>query len=365
MPDAFRIESHKLIYHPERVAQLQAAGEDWEKAKHVYPIYVEITPIGACNHRCGFCAFDYVGYKPVALDVDLLRERLPEMGRLGVKSVMYAGEGEPLLHKKINEIVAITEDAGIDASFTTNATVLPDGFAEEALPRISWIKASINAGNADTYAKIHGTKARDFDKALENLRTMVAARNAQGSDCVLGAQILLLPENEGEIEALARICRDDVGLDYLVVKPYSQHHSSITQKYANLEYTSFQDLEKGLEGMSTADFSLVFRSATMRKYTETDRYPRCYSVPFLWAYVMADGTVSACGAYLLDETFDLGNIQDQTFEQIWIGEKRRKNFEFVRNELNIDQCRRNCRMDEVNRYLHQLMDAPPPHVNFI
>jgi hypothetical protein len=37
---------------------------------------------------------------------------------------------------------------------------------------------------------------------------------------------------------------------------------------------------------------------------------------------------------------------------------------FVKNELNIDKCRVNCRMDPVNRYLWDLK-SPPAHVNFI
>jgi len=362
--DKHLIDSHKLHFHPDRVAQYLAGRDDWEKAKGVYPIYIEVSPIGACNHRCTFCAVDYIGYKTVSLDMDVLRKNLPLMGQMGVRSIMYAGEGEPLLHKQINEIVVLTKKSGIDVSFTTNMSFMPKGFTEEALGSVSWIKASVNAGTAETYSQIHRTKAAHFDTTIDNLRQLVEAKRRNKFETTVGVQCLLLPENQHEIETLAKLCQE-IGVDYLVVKPYSQHEFSNTRTYEDLSYQQFLSMEDRLSSLNTDTFSLIFRSNTMRKYDDGNRYPRCYATPFMWAYIMANGTVSGCSAYLLDNRFEYGNINDATFPEIWEGERRHKSFDYVRNELDIKECRRNCRMDEINRYLYQLTDARPAHANFI
>ncbi|WP_107328663.1 radical SAM protein [Metapseudomonas otitidis] len=364
--DRFRIDSHKLIYHPQRVAQMLDAGDDWEKAKKVYPIYVEVSPVGACNHRCTFCAVDYIGYQARMLDAPQFAERLAEMGQLGVRSIMYAGEGEPLLHKKINEIVEATRAAGIDVSFTTNATVMNEAFIKRSLPLTSWIKVSLNAGTAETYAKVHGTKPRDFDRVVENLKNAVAAKRRHGLACTLGAQAVLLPENAHEMVTLATLCRE-IGLDYLVVKPYSQHLFSDTHLYEGINYTNYLPLARDLRGLSTDDFQVVFRENTMKKYMESEesRYTHCNATPFFWAYVMADGSVYGCSAYLLDKRFMYGNLNERSFQSVWEGPEREENFRYVRHQLNIKDCRKNCRMDEINRYLFSLREGNIEHMNFI
>lgn len=369
MSDRYAIDSHKLIYHPQRVARFLDAGNVWERVKSIYPLYVEISPVGACNHRCTFCAVDYVGYKPVRLSLEVIERALAEMGQQGVKSVMFAGEGEPMLHTGIDRMVMAASAAGIDTAMTTNASILSDTFIERALPLMSWIKASVNAGTAETYARIHQTRELEFERVLANLKRMVEARRSGGYSCVLGAQILLLPENAAEIETLAQICRDEIGLDYLVVKPYSQHAFSVTRLYQSLNYNyqAYTELQSRLAAMSTDNFSVVYRENTMNKHDKGDahRYSCCHATPAFWAYVMSTGAVYGCSAYLLDPRFDYGNINESSFRDIWEGESRRNNFRYVREELDIRECRLNCRMDEVNRYLDRLVKQDVQHINFI
>jgi hypothetical protein len=80
---------------------------------------------------------------------------------------------------------------------------------------------------------------------------------------------------------------------------------------------------------------------------------------------MADGSVCGCSAYLLDDKFMYGSITDQTFKSVWEGPEREACFHYVREKLDIKECRINCRMDEVNRYLFNLVEDRIEHVNFI
>lgn len=366
MTDTYGIDSHKLIYHPKRVAQWLDGKDDWERAKLVYPIYMEVSPVGACNHRCTFCAVDYIGYQAQRLDVKILTERLKEMGQLGVKSIMYAGEGEPMLHKEINQIVKATFDAGIDVSFTTNGTLMNASFIEQSLALTAWIKVSLNAGSVENYASIHQTKGSDFDLVLNNLQAAVAHKKAHGLTCTLGAQILLLPENRHEVAILAGICKK-IGLDYLVVKPYSQHLFSETRRYENLRYDDLLGMAEELETFNGNGFNVVFREQSMKNYSqsETQRYQTCHATPYFWAYIMSDGEVYGCSAYLTDQRFTYGNINQHSFQDIWESEKRRQNWHYIAHELDISQCRKNCRMEAVNQYLDKLAANQPAHVNFI
>ena len=355
MSDDFGIDSHKLHLHPARVAQWLEAGDDWEKAKKVVPIYWEITTSAACSHRCTFCSVDAIGYPNDFLDAEILKERIAEAGHCGVKSVMFAGTGEPLLHKRISEITESAVRSGVDVAFTTNGVLLNK---LQPINLCTWIKVSLNAGRQETYAKVHQTNPKDWDRVWSGISGAVKRKGS----CTIGVQAVVLPENVYEMRELASLCVD-AGVDYLVLKPYSQGTFSITHQYEDTDYAAMRSYLEAVNDFDTKTFKVIYRAQAMNEEIERKhRYPKCLATPNFWVYAMGNGDIFTCSAHLMDRRFSIGNINTQSFQEIWEGEGRRQNWELMRS-FNISQCRLNCRMNLQNRYLHSLTHTP--HSAFI
>jgi MoaA/NifB/PqqE/SkfB family radical SAM enzyme len=398
------IDSHKLVYHREWVKKWHSAQNNWELAKTIYPIYIEISPAGQCNHRCPWCAADYIGYKNRLLDPGRFRFILEGMTNRrrggeewnGVKSIMFAGEGEPTLHPKLAQMIGDTKRANIDVALTTNGTKMNAEFIDEALPYITWIKISLDAASASVHALNHHTTLEQFATAVQDpayalkLGTELTARfkgefrrilqnieyacqqnRKRGLNCMIGAQLLMNPTNIGEVYKFAKLMKG-VGCDYCVIKPYSQGLYSINRQEnilgPDFHYDDFLHLGGKLKELSGPNYNVVFRSKAMQSHEDQNRHcPICQAVPMAWGYIMTTGEFSSCGcgAFLPqdvdagDRRFVLGDINKQSFQEIWESERRRENWEFVRNRLDISECRKNCRMDAINRFLGSIKDIEP------
>ena len=162
------LDGTKLLHHPRRLA-------DWQSGKRVFPLHLDISPAGACNHRCVFCIVDYKEHRKGFLNGSILKKLLRDGAQLGVKSVLFAGDGEPLLNRDLPDAIVEGHDHGLSLALNTNAVMLKEDVAEIVLPRLEWMRVSVAAGTAATYAEIHKCKERDFERAIENVAFVVAA----------------------------------------------------------------------------------------------------------------------------------------------------------------------------------------------
>lgn len=353
MATDIRMDSHKLIYHPDVVSR-------WMNGENIYPIEIEISPSGACNHRCVFCAVDYIGYQPNFLDRNIILRDIQHMSKKGLKSVICSGEGEPLLNKEMPEIVVGIKKCGVDVAMSSNGVLFTPEIARDSLSALSWVRFSVASMEENSYNKIQRGKLGDLDKVKKNLEEAVRIKKDKGLRTTLGVQCLLLPDNIKQLPDMAKqLC--EIGVDYLTVKPYSQHlHSENSFK---IDYESMLEFEKEIKKYSTEKFAVYYRANAMKKVHHEKCYKQCLGLPFM-THIDAKGNVWPCIAHIGTNELCYGNIYEQTFEKIWEGKSRQE----VINKLNsfdINKvCREACRLDEINKYLNELKN-PGEHANFI
>lgn len=355
--DRYLIEGHKLYWHIDRLLE-------WQKGHVIPPIYVEVSPVGFCNHNCIFCGMDFAKMHHRILDTVVLCKALTEMGKVGIRSVMFAGEGEPILHKDIALFVRTANKAGIDVSLTTNGSKGKYELWKDIMPYLSWIRFSVDAGTPAVYARVHNVKESSFDELIRSIGDAIRVKNDYKLDTTVGVQFLLLEENICDVEHAIKLF-NSVGTDYIIFKPYSLHPQMKNKKDVNYSIELVNHLQNIIDKhKSKAMTEIIFRKDALLSYINDKKdFDRCWALPF-WGYISSDGNFYTCSVFLNDDRFKSGNIYDQSIHEIIFGNRRTKSINFGKNGLNVKECRTNCRMARINEFLRFIINKPP-HVNFI
>ena len=353
MEDNIRIDSHKLLYHPETVSR-------WMNGENIYPIELEVSLTNACNHRCIFCAVDYTGYEPIMMDCEILKKNLKDLANKGLKSVIYAGEGEPLINKNAPDIINYTKSVGVDAAMSTNGVLLTPEVSKECLKSLTWVRFSVAGIRQKTYDNIQCGKKGDLEKVLSNLEEAVRIKRNQNLKTTLGVQLLLLPENKDEIVEMGKKLRE-IGVDYFTIKPFSQHPQS--KHLLQVDYRDMLELEPKIKELETDDYKIFFRAHAMKKLECKRTYKHCWALPYM-VHVDARGNLWPCVVFVGKDELKYGNLYEESFVDIWEGSHRKKIADYFYHMDLEKNCREICRLDEMNKYLDELKH-PGEHVNFI
>ncbi|RZD14261.1 MAG: radical SAM protein [Candidatus Acidulodesulfobacterium ferriphilum] len=351
----YNFDGHKLFYNFKTTCDILLD-------KIVNPVYIEYSPVGNCNHRCIFCAYDYIGYKHRQLNRETTVASIRDFAKIGVKAMLFAGEGEPLLHPDISAFITTAFGSGVDTGIYTNGVLFDQKRIKEIFDKLTFVRISFNAGSREVYRKVH--KKDDFDKVIKNIKFAVDFKRKKNVKADIGLQFVVIPENLDSLLKLSELGRE-LGIDYLAVKPFVQHNSQ--RGYEFRHNYSLSDIELVLneaESFSTESYKVIARKESFRKYHERT-YDHCLALP-LFGVVLSDGNVYACGPYLGDERFHYGNIDEKSIIQIYRGKKRNDIIKFAKTDLNCRKnCMPNCRLDAINRSLWELKHPTVKHINFI
>lgn len=166
-------------------------------------LQMEVT--NACNHRCYFCP-NSDSTRPTKMMAyefaeKVMRECADFLGN--GKKICFHMNGEPLLYKRLPDLVKLSKELGYEYSFvTTNGSVAVDDLLRDLFEAgLDSIKFSINAGTKESYLKIHGRD--DFEKAIHALKFASAYRKESGRDYKIFVSCVGTKDNYSELEDFA------------------------------------------------------------------------------------------------------------------------------------------------------------------
>lgn len=162
------------------------------------PPHLEIDLLSDCNLRCTMCHQSKMKMAQSRLgdaELDALIDRFPE-----IDSVMIAGLGEPLLHKRIGEILPYLARYQCRSHLFTNGMLIDKRL--DVLGHLTRVSVSFDGDNRKTFETLRVRS--DFRKILENVRLL--RKLSPGLE--LATSTVISRANVSEITGIVTLCAD-------------------------------------------------------------------------------------------------------------------------------------------------------------
>jgi radical SAM protein with 4Fe4S-binding SPASM domain len=288
------------------------------------PISISIEPTTSCNLRCPECPSGLRSFtRPTGMLQQGLFQSLIDQLAPTLSYLIFYFQGEPYLHPEFLELVKYASSKKIYTATSTNAHYLSDKNAEATVRSgLDRLIISIDGTSQETYQsyRVGGS----FEKVVESIRNILAWKKKLRSKTPhVVFQFLVVKPNEHEIPELYRLAKelgvDEVKLKTAQIYNYQNGSSLIpTQE----KYSRYRKLPDG--------------TYSIKNSFENHCWKMWHSCVVTW-----DGKVVPC-CFDKDAHYVLGDMNEQSFRQIWNGEKYHEfRASLLRSRSEIEMCR-NC-----------------------
>lgn len=337
----------KILTFPEVLSAVQAGAP-------VRPINMEINPTNTCNESCTWCTYGYLHERKEALPPEVLLALLHDAREMGVQSVTWTGGGEPTVYRELGDMIGVAAGLGFRQGLNSNGTLFNERLRTLAVDHLSYVRFSVDAGTAETYARTHRIRPEMYDRVTGNIAALARQRDEAGSRLTIGFSFLVDASNVADLATAAALARD-IGVDYFQIKPIVNYVES------NLQFAEHSILWNQMEAQMPDVFAL--ENEKFRVYflghkfkdikLQNQHYGRSYDVcrgNELLVSVGADGSVDLCCAFKGDPNWSFGNLNEKSFRDIWEGEQRRR----VMGSVDVKKCPPLCKAHEMNKVFHYI-----------
>jgi len=296
------------------------------------PIELSLDPAHLCNFQCGHCnAQRYLVNHPDEVPDDrkiMTQEHLKNLidfvADWGVRGVCIGGGGEPLMNKNVWTLPQYIYEKGLKSSFATNGSLVNDIIANQMM-YCRWVGVSVDAGTKEVFKEVHGID--NFDRVINNLRTLVAKKQETNSSVDLSYKFLIRPDNWKDLYEACRIAKD-IGVRDFHARPVDLERKDFeSAMQLNYDLDAIQELFVKCHELEDGEKFRVF--TVMHKYSPDFRvmhtFTNCVSSP-LMLQACSDGNAYVCADHRIEPRFRLCSHYPNPEEvrKFWGSEKHRK-----------------------------------------
>ncbi|MBI5652657.1 MAG: radical SAM protein [Chloroflexi bacterium] len=318
-----------------------------------YPKLVMLETSSFCNLRCPMCPRT-IGKSPSAgangqefgnLKMDLL-DRLDSLFR-NTRSVVLSWFGEPLINKQLPDIVRRIKTYNLSVHITTNGMLLTERVAEELIHAgLDHMAISMDGATPETFRRLR--EGAELEIVKQNILNLNRVKRRLGSATPhLQVAFVAMPENVAEMPAMVRLV-DEMNIRNFTIGPLDDF--ALTQDFDLARKGAFSSRDHARESYRAArDLArelgiAIGLESPARFYHEMGDPPpefaideRFFQTDLTPAQTTALGFRKGCGVAWLDTVIGyngdvhpccvsgrvLGNVYENTFEEIWWGSKYR------------------------------------------
>jgi radical SAM protein with 4Fe4S-binding SPASM domain len=310
------------------------------------PKGLSYSPATRCNLNCTHCVSRVTRKRFRTLGNEMFGRFVPYVRSSGLPwGVISDYAGDPLFTESTQGgVLEFLESLGTNVYITTNGNVMTPELAERLMrPPYDQICFSIDGARAETYAAIR-KGARPLHEVLENLRLVVATRRRFG----LGKRPRILINVVLMRRNVAELCEFvDMAIITGADVVNAVHMISMTD---DMEAESLWHHRALYNAMRRRALDYARRKNVWLRLPPAfeDRPPATghtfCAEPWRSVSVLGNGDVQAC---CLPESV-MGNLHEETLEQIWNGELYRS----LRARVNSDRSPEMCRHCPIMRVEH-------------
>ena len=360
-----RVAPSKVFAHLDRLATWNAKARGdigYNSDPTPGPVTVEWDLSNRCSLGCIECHFAHTHVRgpwagkallPMAYestgdlaDLNVVARGLEQMAAAGVQGVVWSGGGEPTLHPGWTTAMRLAASVGLQQGMYTLGGHLTPATAATLGDLATWVVVSLDAADAESYAREKNVPADRFDDALAGIR-LLAGRKAD-----VGVSFLLHAANWTDADRMRGLARG-LGATYVTFRPRIETDVRTPGTVAGPR-SWVRDAMATLRWLA-ADPFVECDPERFWQYLHWERHPyeTCYGVR-LHATVTPDGRVWICPQRR--GVTALGDLRTESFAEVWAKHPGRW--------TDFSGCRAMCRLHLVNEQLAAVY-APHRHEAFV